>query len=109
MALLLIEAMRQLGFGARIVSGYLAARDGGAGSPIGSTGAGSTHAWGEIYLPGAGWIPFDPANGTMGAFGLIPVAVGRDISQVAPVSGGYVGATEAFLDMTVEVAVGGLA
>ena len=97
--------MRQLGFGARIVSGYLIGRGGGAGSPVGSAGGGSTHAWIEIYLPGAGWIPFDPTNRTMGAFGLIPVAVGRDVDQVVPVSGSFVGATDDFLGMTVELAV----
>jgi transglutaminase-like putative cysteine protease len=104
-ALLLIEAARSLGFGARIVSGYLADRNGVTGSMTGSAGAGSTHAWAEIYLPGAGWVTFDPTNRTIGDFSLIPVAVARDIKQVVPVSGSFVGATDDFLDMTVEVAI----
>lgn len=101
-ALLLIEALRRLGFGARIVSGYLVNRTGGL---TGSAAAGSTHAWAEIYLPGAGWITFDPTNQTMGDYSLIPVAVARDISQTVPVSGSFVGASGDFIDMTVDVRV----
>jgi transglutaminase-like putative cysteine protease len=106
-ALLLIEAVRRLGFGARIVSGYLANRTDGPGRMIGSTDAGSTHAWAEIYLPGAGWITFDPTNRTMGDFSLIPVAVARDIKQAVPVSGSFIGSTDDFLGMTVQVKVRG--
>lgn len=101
-ALLFIEAARQLGFGARIVSGYLANR--AAGGPE-SSFAGTTHAWAEIYLPGAGWITFDPTNRTVGTFCLIPVAVARDISQIVPVSGSFIGASDAFLSMIVNVEV----
>jgi transglutaminase-like putative cysteine protease len=104
-ALLMIEAARSLGFGARIVSGYLADRSQVPGSTVGSTGAGSTHAWAEIYLPGAGWVTFDPTNRTIGDFSLIPVAVARDIRQVVPVSGSFVGTSDDFLGMTVEVAI----
>lgn len=106
-ALLLIEAARRLGLGARIVSGYLAKRDDQPGSTIGPTDAGSTHAWAEIYMPGAGWITFDPTNRTMGDFSLIPVAVARDIKQAIPVSGSFIGAPDDFLGMTVEVLVRG--
>jgi transglutaminase-like putative cysteine protease len=104
-ALLLVEATRRLGFGARIVSGYLANRTDKPASTVGSAGAGSTHAWAEIYLPGAGWITFDPTNRTVGDFSLIPVAVARDIRQVVPVSGSFIGVPDDFLGMTVEVAV----
>ena len=104
-AVLLIEAARALGFGARIVSGYLANVNETPSSAIGSSDAGSTHAWAEIYLPGAGWMTFDPTNRTFGDFCLIPVAVGRDIRQTVPVAGSFVGATNDFLGMTVEVQV----
>lgn len=105
LALLLIEAARRLGLGARFVSGYLAERNDQPGSATGSSEAGSTHAWAEIYLPGAGWITFDPTNSTMGDFSLIPVAVARDIKQAVPVSGSFSGASDDFLGMTVEVSV----
>ena len=67
--------------------------------------AGSTHAWAEIYLPGAGWVTFDPTNKTVGEYSLIPVAVARDIKQAVPVSGSFIGASDDFLGMTVEVQV----
>lgn len=104
-ALLLIEAVRRLGLGARIVSGYLINRIASPGGMVGSADAGSTHAWAEIYLPGAGWVTFDPTNRTVGEFSLIPVAVARDIRQATPVSGSFIGTPSDFLGMTVEVTV----
>lgn len=101
-AVLFIEAARSLGFGARIVSGYLYNPD---GDRIGSNGMGSTHAWAEVYVPGAGWITFDPTNHSVGGFNLIPVAVARDIKQAMPVSGSFVGMTDSFAGMNVEVSV----
>jgi transglutaminase-like putative cysteine protease len=101
-AVLFAEAARSLGFGARIVSGYLYNPDQGS---VGSAGAGSTHAWAEIYVPGAGWITFDPTNRSVGGFNLIPVAVVRDIRQAMPVAGSFVGSPDAFQGMTVEVEV----
>jgi transglutaminase-like putative cysteine protease len=101
-AVLMIEAVRWLGFGARIASGYLINRNAGM---AGSTGAGSTHAWVEVFLPGAGWITFDPTNRTVGDFSVIPVAVARDIKQAVPVSGSFAGAADDFISMAVEVSV----
>jgi transglutaminase-like putative cysteine protease len=68
-------------------------------------GAGTTHAWADIYLPGAGWIAYDPTNGTVNGGNLIRVAVTRDISQAVPVGGSFVGARGDYLGMTVDVAV----
>jgi transglutaminase-like putative cysteine protease len=101
-AVLFAEATRALGFGARLVSGYLYNRD---QQGVGSKDAGSTHAWAEVYVPGAGWITFDPTNRSVGGFNLIPVAVVRDIQQANPVSGTFVGMPDAFAGMSVEVAV----
>jgi transglutaminase-like putative cysteine protease len=101
-AILFIEAARTLGFGARVVSGYLHNPD---AHLLGTQGMGSTHAWAEVYLPGAGWITFDPTNRSVGGFNLIPVAVARDIRQAMPVSGTFVGMTDAYQGMNVEVAV----
>ena len=100
-AVLMIEAVRWLGFGARIVSGYLIRRAQAAAN----SGAGSTHAWVEIYLPGAGWITFDPTNRTIGDFSLVPVSVARDIKQAVPVSGSFNGTPGDFLSMDVDVSV----
>ena len=101
-AVLFVEAVRALGFGARIVSGYLHNPD---QRSLGSGGGGSTHAWAEVYVPGAGWITFDPTNRSMGGFNLVPVAVARDIWQAMPVTGSFVGMTDAFSGMSVEVVV----
>lgn len=102
LSVLFVEALRQLGFGARLVSGYLLPEEGGA---PGAVGTGATHAWGEVFLSGAGWIAFDPTNRSMGGRNLIPVAVGRDIGRVVPVSGGFSGARDALVELSVEVDV----
>lgn len=102
MAILFVEAVRTLGFGARIVSGYL---HNPTQAIVGSAGTGSTHAWAEVYVPGAGWITFDPTNRSVGGANLIPVAVGRDIRQVMPVIGEFIGMTDAFNSISVEVSV----
>jgi transglutaminase-like putative cysteine protease len=101
LAVLLIEAARCLGFGARVVTGYLYSpcED---GLPI---GAGTTHAWTDIYVPGSGWISYDPTNGTVGDGNLIRVAVTRDISQAVPIAGSFVGTPDSYLGMTVNVSV----
>lgn len=99
-AVLFAEAARTLGFGARLVSGYLFDP---TSDRVGSSGAGSTHAWVEVFVPGAGWIPFDPTNRSVGSTNLIPVAVARNISQVAPLTGSFQGRNVDFLSMEVAV------
>ena len=102
-ALLFIEAARSLGFGARFVTGYLydPALDGGSSMQ----GAGTTHAWAEVYLPGAGWVEYDPTNGVVAGENLIRVAVSRDPSQAVPISGSFSGSAEDYRGMTVDVTV----
>ena len=114
-ALLMMEAARRLGIATRFVSGYLydPALDlpaGGAaiaGVPAGgaTVGAGSTHAWLQAYLPGAGWVPFDPTNNLLGGSQLIRVGVARDPKQAAPIVGSWYGDKGAYLGMTAEVQV----
>lgn len=104
LAVLLIEAARSLGFGARIVTGYLYSPP-TDGHTTAARGAGSTHAWADIYVPGSGWIAYDPTNGTIGGADLIRVAVTRDIGQAVPISGSFIGAPNEYVSMTVEVTV----
>ena len=101
-AVLFAEAVRTLGFGARLVSGYLFDP---SNSLSGTSGAGSTHAWVDVFLPGAGWVAFDPTNRAVGSSNLIPVAVGRHIGQVAPVTGSFHGNGADLIEMTVGVTV----
>jgi transglutaminase-like putative cysteine protease len=101
---LLIEAARCLGFGARVITGYLYNPLADSGNTT-TNGAGATHAWADICLPGAGWIAYDPTHATVGGANLIRVAVTRDISQSVPVAGSFAGAPGDYLRMTVNVAV----
>ena len=98
-ALLMMEAARSLGFAARFVTGYLYDPSATA------VGGGETHAWVQIYLPGAGWVEFDPTNGIVGGTSLIRVAVTRDPSQAVPLAGSFTGAPADYLGMTVDVAI----
>lgn len=101
-ALLMIEATRSLNMAARFVSGYIFAP--GTDSEV-TYGSGSTHAWMQAYLPGAGWIDFDPTNSIVGNRNLIRVAVGWDHRHVLPLWGTYDGPASCFLGMDVAVAV----
>lgn len=89
-ALLFIEAVRSLGFAARFVTGYLydPALD-GAEDDSEIKGAGATHAWAEVFLPGAGWVEYDPTNGIIAGENLIRIAVTRDPHQAVPVGGNF--------------------
>jgi transglutaminase-like putative cysteine protease len=111
-ALLMMEAGRRLGIATRFVSGYLydPALDSGAsadalGTEAGVLGAGFTHAWLQAYLPGAGWVPFDPTNNLLGGSQLIRVGVARHPSQAAPISGSWFGENDDYLGMDVKVTV----
>ena len=98
-AVLMIEAARALGLAARFVSGYVYKP-----SPrIGIVGGGNTHAWVRIFLPGSGWIEFDPTNGIVGSAGLVRVAVARDPYQAVPLSGTWSGFPGCCLGMDVAV------
>ena len=99
-ALLMMEAARSLGVAARFVSGYIFVP-----SSSGLAGGGATHAWMQAYLPGAGWVDFDPTNSIIGNRNLIRVAVAWTPEQVLPLWGTYSGPPEAFLGMDVTVSV----
>ena len=83
-AALFVDACRHLGLAARFVSGY-------SHGPATEAGNASTHAWAEVFLPGAGWKGFDPSSGEVTGSRHIPVAVARHPETVPPVSGSFVG------------------
>jgi transglutaminase-like putative cysteine protease len=101
-ALLMMEAARSLGFAARFVTGYVYVpnRDGSV-----RLGGGATHAWAQIYVPGSGWVEFDPTNGIVGNRDLIRVGVARMPQQAIPLFGSYWGDAEDELGMEVTVNV----
>jgi transglutaminase-like putative cysteine protease len=99
-AVLMMEALRSIGLAARFVTGYL--YDDTSGT---TRGGGSTHAWCSVYLPGAGWIEYDPTNGLLAGANLVRVGVTRTAAQAIPVSGGYIGDPNDTLGLDVCVAV----
>ena len=99
-AVVMMEGARSLGIAARFVSGYIFTPN-----RSGLAGGGATHAWMQAYLPGAGWVDFDPTNNIIGNRNLIRVAVAWTPEQVLPLWGTYEGSPGAFLDMDVNVSV----
>jgi transglutaminase-like putative cysteine protease len=95
-AVLMMEAARYWGFGARFVSGYIQMAEGHHGA---------THAWTEVYLPGAGWHGFDPTNNKRAGSEHISVAVAREQEKAMPLSGSWEGPAEAFDRMEISVQV----
>jgi len=95
-AVLMMEAARYWGFGARFVTGYIQMNEGQHGA---------THAWTEIYLPGAGWHGFDPTNNKQVGSEHITVAVTREQKKAAPLSGSWSGPADAFDRIEVSVQV----
>jgi transglutaminase-like putative cysteine protease len=104
-AWLMVEAVRALGLAARFASGYLAiVLD---GSPHGAEQSphGATHAWAQVYLPGAGWVDFDPTSGSVGKKALVTVAVVSDPDDALPLHGTFIGSASDPLGMEVHVSV----
>ena len=104
-ALLFMEAARILGFAARFVTGYLYDANTDPADNETVRGGGSTHAWADIFVPGAGWVEFDPTNQIVAGRNLIRVATTRSPAQAVPVSGTYQHDGTSFLRMDVEVSV----
>ncbi|PPD44048.1 MAG: transglutaminase [Methylocystis sp.] len=99
-AVLMMEALRSYGVATRFVTGYL--YDDTSGE---TRGGGSTHAWCGVYLPGAGWVEYDPTNGLIAGANLIRVGVTREAAQAIPISGGFVGDVADPIGMRVDVSV----
>lgn len=95
-AVFMMEAARHWGFGSRFVTGYI---------QMGEGQHGATHAWTEIYLPGAGWRGFDPTNNKLVGDEHVSVGVARDHDKACPLSGSWKGPADAWdrLDVTVQV------
>lgn len=103
-ALLMIAALCHLGFAARFVSGYLylAGDDDGEEAVL---DGGNTHAWAQVYVPGPGWVDFDPSSGTVGNQNLVRVAVVNDPREAIPLQGTWFGTKTDQIAMKVAVKV----
>ena len=95
-AVLMMEAVRHWGFGARFVTGYIQMNEGQHGA---------THAWTEVYIPGAGWRGFDPTNNKLAGSEHVSVAVAREQEKASPLAGTWEGPANAFDRMLVSVEV----
>jgi transglutaminase-like putative cysteine protease len=96
-AWLMIESVRRLGYAARFATGYLYS----PGATV--RGAGATHAWCEVFLPGLGWTEFDPTNGLVESASLIRVATTRTWREADPMNGWVMGDAKAELSVAVDV------
>ncbi len=101
-ALLLMETARTCGIAARFVSGYLVNF-----SPheMNSFAVGAMHAWTQLYLPGAGWLDFDPTSGILTGLDHVRVAVGRTPQDATPIQGAFSGNPGQFQYIDVDVKV----
>ncbi len=100
LAVLMIAALRSLGFAARFVSGYLRVSD-----ENDSLTGGNTHAWAQVYLPGPGWVDFDPSSGAVGNRDLVRVAVVHEPREAIPLQGTWFGTASDHVAMNVAVKV----
>jgi len=101
-AVFMMEAVRSLGLAARFVSGYIFVPDVHRAEAV---GGGATHGWMQAYLPGAGWVDFDPTNSLVGNRNLIRVAVAWDQRNALPLWGTFYGPPSSFHGMDVDVSV----
>jgi len=101
-AFLFMEAARRFGFATRFVTGYLNDQPVSDRSAI---GGGATHAWADAFVPGEGWIEFDPTNRITAGSALIRVATTRTPSQASPITGSFRGIGAICLGLTVSVEV----
>lgn len=97
---LLAEVARGLGLAARLASGYLC--EFGNEEKVAE---GALHAWTEIYLPGAGWVGFDPTNGYLCNHHHITAAVGLTPEDISPVLGNYFHSTHVPAQMSASLQV----
>jgi len=105
LAVFMIAALRSLGFAARFVSGYLHLADDDDDRDTG----GNTHAWVQVYLPGPGWVDFDPSSGMVGNQNLVRVAVVREPRGAVPLQGTWMGTPSDYVAMKVTVKVAAMA
>ncbi|MDP3409451.1 transglutaminase family protein [Bosea sp. (in: a-proteobacteria)] len=102
-AWLFIELARRMGFAARFVTGYIHDRTPNSAGLVSTVGL--THAWADVFIPGDGWVEFDPTNNLVADRQLLRVAVARVPEDASPVSGSFTGLAGSFLGLGVGVTI----
>lgn len=102
-AWLFIELARRMGFASRFVTGYIHDRTPDVGGLVSAVGL--THAWADVFIPGDGWVEFDPTNDLVADRQLLRVAVARVPEDASPISGSFVGLTGSFIGLSVGVTI----
>ena len=103
LAVLMIAALRSLEIAARFVSGYVHLADDDDDDD--SVTGGNTHGWVQVYVPGPGWVDFDPSSGMIGNQNLVRVAVVHEPCEAIPLQGKWIGTASDHLAMNVKVKV----
>lgn len=111
-AVLFMEAARFMGFAARFVTGYLydpaadqSLREVSLEDAVRLSGGGATHAWSDVFVPGVGWVEFDPTNRIIAGRNLIRIATTRTAAQALPLIGAFMPCGARYLGMDVQVDV----
>ncbi|MDA0710557.1 MAG: transglutaminase family protein [bacterium] len=98
---LAIGCLRSLGLAARYISGYIETIPPPGKERV--VGADASHAWFSVFIPGRGWVDFDPTNNLMPTDQHITVAWGRDFGDVGPLKGVLVGSGKHKLGVSVNI------
>jgi transglutaminase-like putative cysteine protease len=99
----MIAALRARGIAVRFVSGYVHLLDDVLDDD--DVTGGNTHAWVQVYVPGPGWVDFDPSSGIVGNQNLVRVAVAHHPREAIPLQGTWYGSASDHLAMKVAIKV----
>ncbi|WP_340158869.1 transglutaminase family protein [uncultured Maribacter sp.] len=97
-----IACIRSVGLPARYISGYIETLPAPGKEKL--IGADASHAWFAIYIPGFGWVDFDPTNNQIPKDQHIVVGWGRDYYDVPPLKGVVYGSGQSKLKVAVDIA-----
>ena len=105
LAMLMIAVLRSRGIAARFVSGYVHLAQEAHNDDDDCDTGGNTHAWVQVYVPGPGWVDFDPSGGIVGNRNLVRVAVAHHPREAIPLQGTWFGNASDHRAMKVAVKV----
>lgn len=96
-----IACIRSIGLPARYVSGYIETLPPPGMQKL--AGVDASHAWFSVYIPGSGWVDFDPTNNIIPAERHITIGWGRDYADITPLRGVIMSSGSHELKVSVDV------